>query len=142
MEDVFELAYRYVVPSIRNALARELVKKGMSRKNTAKLLNLSRSAVSRYLDDERGVFVKTTRFKDVQHMVRKLADDIVRTGMDEYTVQEEVSRIATYFLSRKYFCAKHKEINPNIDIARCRICKNVFSKRVGNNSDSKNSDNA
>jgi predicted transcriptional regulator len=126
MDDVFELAYRYVVPSIRNALARELVKKRMSRKNAAKLLNLSRSAVSRYLSDERGVFVKITRFKDVQNMVEKLAYDIVRTGMDEYTVQEEVSKMAAYFLSRKYFCTKHKELNPNIDVARCRICKNVF----------------
>ncbi len=131
MDDVFELAYRYVVPSIRNALARELVKKGMPRKNAAELLNLSRSAVSRYLSGERGVFVKTERFKDFQNMVEKLADDIIRKGMDEYTVQEEVSKVAAYFLHRKYFCAKHKRINPNIDVSKCSICKNVFSKQIG-----------
>jgi predicted transcriptional regulator len=126
MDNVFELAYKYVVPSIRNALARELVKKGMSRKNAAELLNLSRSAVSRYLNDERGVFVKTTKFKDFQNMVKKLADKIVRMEMDEYTIQEEVSKMVVYFLSRKYFCTNHKKINPNINVSRCSICKNVF----------------
>lgn len=133
MEDVFELAYRYVVPSVRNALVRELVKRGASRNSVASLLNMSRSAVSRYMNDERGVFIEVARFKDVLNMVEKLADEIIREQSDEYIVQEKVSMIAAYFLSRKYFCMSHRRINPRINIVKCKVCKNVFSTLFSDN---------
>ena len=132
MEDVFELAYRYVVPSIRNTLVRELVKKGIPRNSVASLLNLSRSAVSRYMSDERGMFIQMARFKDVHNMIEKLADEIIQRRNDEYMVQERISMIAAYFLSRKYFCVEHKKINPKLDAVKCKVCKNVFSMLPGN----------
>jgi len=132
LEDVFELAYRYVVPSIRNALVRELVKKGIPRNSVASLLDLSRSAVSRYMSEERGVFIQMVRFKDVHNMIEKLADEIIQRRNDEYMVQERISMIAAYFLSRKYFCVEHKKINPKLDAVKCKVCKNVFSMLSGN----------
>lgn len=126
MEDVFELTYRYVVPSVRRALAGKLVEKGMFRREAAELLGLSRSAVSRYLNSERGVLIKIAGLEDVMNLVEKLAESIIQGEIDEYRVQEEISKIATYFMSKKYFCRTHKKINPRMDIARCRICSRVF----------------
>jgi len=127
LEDVFELAYRYVVPSIRNALVRKLVEKGVPRNSVASLLNLSRSAVSRYMNNERGMFLEVVRFKDVRNMIETFADEMIQRRNDEYMAQERISMIAAYFLSRKYFCVEHKKLNPKIDIVKCKVCKNVFS---------------
>ncbi|MBO3753639.1 MAG: helix-turn-helix domain-containing protein [Candidatus Brockarchaeota archaeon] len=125
---MFELTYRYVVPSVRRALAGKLVEKGMLRREAAELLGLSRSAVSRYLNSERGVLIKIAGLEDVMNLVEKLAENIIQEEMDEYRVQEEIAKIATYFMSKKYFCGTHKKINPTMDIVRCRICSSVFGK--------------
>ncbi|MEM2599699.1 MAG: transcriptional regulator [Thermoproteota archaeon] len=129
MEDVFELTYRYVVPSVRRVLAGKLVEKGMLRRKAAETLGLSRSAVSRYLNSERGMLITITGLKDMMNMIEKLAERITQEKIDEYMVQEEIAKIATYFMSKKYFCTTHKKINPKIDIVRCRICSKVFSKQ-------------
>jgi len=127
MEDAFELAYRYVVPFVRRALATKLVEKGMLRKEVAEILELSRSAVSRYLNFERGMLIKTNEFKDVMDLIDKLADRIIREKISGYIVQEETARIAAYFMSRKYFCKTHKKMSPGMDIVKCRICERVFN---------------
>ncbi|MCX8183431.1 MAG: transcriptional regulator [Crenarchaeota archaeon] len=129
MEDVFELTYRYVVPSVRRVLAGKLVEKGMFRKKAAEILGLSRSAVSRYLNSERGTLIKITEFKDVMRLVEKVAESIIQEKINEYKVQEEIAKIATYFMSKKYFCGTHKKINPKVDTVKCRICSKVFSKQ-------------
>lgn len=128
MEDVFELAYRYVVPSVRRILAVKLVEKGMLKKEAAEILGLSRSAVSRYLNSERGMLIKITGFEDMSNLVENLAENIVQRKLDGYKVQEEVAKITAYFMSKKYFCTTHKKMNPRMDIARCVICSNVFSR--------------
>lgn len=128
MEDVFELAYRYVVPSVRRILAGKLVEKGMLERDTAEILGLSRSAISRYLNSERGTLIKITDFEGVVNLIENLAENIVQRGLDSYKVQEEVAKITAYFMSEKYFCRTHKKINPGMDIVRCVICPKVFSR--------------
>lgn len=128
MEDVFELAYRYVVPSVRRILAIKLVEKNMYEKEAAEILGLSRSAISRYLNSERGMLVKITDFLDVINLIENLAENIISRKFDSYRIHEEIARIASYFMSKKYFCKTHGKINPTIDIVKCRICPKVFSK--------------
>jgi len=130
MEDVFGLAYRYVAPSVRRVLADKLVEKGMSRKEAAEMLGLSRSAVTRYLKSERGVLAKITGFEDVTRRIEEVSERVLRGELDEYSVQEEVSKIAAYFMSKKYFCKTHKKMDPEIDIARCRVCSRVFGENL------------
>ncbi|MEM2087390.1 MAG: helix-turn-helix domain-containing protein [Thermoproteota archaeon] len=128
MEDVFELAYRYVLPSVRRTLADKLVKKGMYEKEAAEILGLSRSAISRYLNSERGVLIKITDFLDVINLIESLAGNIISREFDNYRIQEEIAKIASYFMSKKYFCKMHEKMNPTIDIFKCRICSKVFSR--------------
>ncbi|MBO3769892.1 MAG: helix-turn-helix domain-containing protein [Thermoproteota archaeon] len=128
MEDVFELTYRYVVPSVRRTLASKLVEKGMYEKEAAEILGLSRSAISRYLNSERGVLVKMTDFLDVTNLIESLAEKIIRGKIRGYRIQEEIDKIASYFMSKKYFCSMHEKINPTVDIVKCRICSKVFNR--------------
>jgi len=132
LKDVFELAYRYVVPSVRSVLTRELIKRGMLERKAAELLGLSCSAVSRYSNAERGSTINVARFKDVLQLIEKLAEDMTHNELDEYEVQEEIARIAAYFMSKKYFCKFHSKIDSKIDIARCKICPTVFVSKGTN----------
>ncbi|MBO3757538.1 MAG: transcriptional regulator [Thermoproteota archaeon] len=129
MKDVFELTYRYVIPSIRGLLARELIRKGILESEAAEVLGLSRSAISRYLKAERGSAIRVAQFKDVLQLIEELAEDITYNKLGEYEVQEEINKIASYFMSKKYFCKFHSKIEPKIDTTRCRICPTVFSSK-------------
>lgn len=130
MKDVFELAYRYVVPSIRSLLVQELIRKGMLEMEAAELLGLSRSAVSRYLKAERGSAIEIAQFEDILQPIRKLAEDITYKKLDEYEIQEEITKVAAYFMSKKYFCKFHKKIDSKIDITKCNICPTVFGNQT------------
>lgn len=126
MRDIFELAARYIVPSVRRHLARELVRRGMARSDAARILGLSRSAITRYMKSERGAGVRFTKFNDVTQMIEKLVIKIMEKEVDEGQIHEEVAEIIAYILSRKYFCTYHKKLDPKIDVSRCRLCPTIF----------------
>jgi predicted transcriptional regulator len=126
MKDVFELATRYVAPSIRRHLARELVRRGMARADAARILNLSRSAITRYIKSERGAGIRLTRFSDVTQMIKELATKILKNELDKSQIQERIAEITAYILSKKYFCTYHKKLDPEIDILHCNLCPTIF----------------
>jgi len=126
MKDVFELATRYIVPSIRRHLAKELVMRGMLRADAARILGLSRSAITRYIKSERGAGIRLTRFGDVTRMIEELATKIMANELDENQIQEKIAKITAYILSKKYFCAYHKKLDPEIDILHCSLCPTIF----------------
>jgi predicted transcriptional regulator len=126
MKDVFELATRYIVPSIRRHLARELVMRGMVRADAARILGLSRSAITRYIKSERGAGIRLTKFSDVTYMIEELATKIMASELDENQIQERIAEITAYILSKKYFCSYHKRLDPSIDIMRCNLCPTIF----------------
>lgn len=128
MKDVFELAARYLVPSVRRHLARKLVKMGMREAEAARMLGLSRSAITRYLRSERGVGIEFSKFGDVTRMIEELAAKVTANELDESKIQEKIMEITSYILSMKYFCAYHKKIDPRINILRCNICPTIFTK--------------
>lgn len=126
MRDVFELAYRYVVPAFRGSLAKRLVEKGVSESKVATMLGLSRSAISRYVKAERGWIVKLANLEDAKRLIENLADEIVEENMDPTNVQERIIEATAYLMSRKLFCVFHKKIDPGIKVAECKICLTIF----------------
>ncbi|MEM4497384.1 MAG: transcriptional regulator [Nitrososphaerota archaeon] len=130
MRDLFELVARYLVPSVRRHLARELVKMGMMEAEAARKLGLSRSAITRYIRSERGAGMKLARFSDVTRMIEDLAAKIFMGELDEDKIHEKIIEITSYILSMKYFCTYHKKLDPRIDASRCNVCPTIFAKQV------------
>ncbi len=128
MSSVFELGYRYLIPSLKRRLA-ELMSSEfkMSEVEIAKKLKITPSAVSRYLSRERGVAVEVNRFPDIDGEVMALARDLATQDLDWLTIETRLLKISLLAMSRKYLCEFHHKLQPIIDPARCRICPELFS---------------
>ncbi|HWQ20933.1 MAG TPA: helix-turn-helix domain-containing protein [Methanotrichaceae archaeon] len=70
-----------VLPSIRAAIAEELVKRGLSQKEVSKLLGITPPAVSQYVSKKRGYNIV---FKDeVRDEIGRLADDLMQGPVED-----------------------------------------------------------
>ncbi|MDD4160942.1 MAG: helix-turn-helix domain-containing protein [Methanothrix sp.] len=64
-----------VLPSIRAALAEELIKRGISQKEVSKMLGITPPAVSQYVSKKRGYNIEFR--EDIRQAIGKLADDLI-----------------------------------------------------------------
>jgi predicted transcriptional regulator len=69
-----------VLPSIRAAIAEELVKRGLSQKEVSRLLGITPPAVSQYVSKKRGYNIQFAN--DVKLAIEKLADDLIQNKVD------------------------------------------------------------
>lgn len=123
---VFELGYRYLLPSINRRLVEKLRELGLMNVEIARKLKLSHSAISRYLLMQRGCFIDLTKFSDVEKMIAKLALMVKEEKPSVYDIQREILKIALYILSRKYICEYHAKISLDIEPDKCNICPTIF----------------
>ncbi len=122
----FELAYRYVEPSVKRRLALKLIEKNLPPIEVSRKLSVSPSLVTRYVKGDRGTYLELAGHSDVDEMIEELANDLLRSNKTKYDVQRRVSRITMYVLSRKYVCSLHKALERDLDILQCNICTLVF----------------
>ncbi len=128
--DISELFYRFVFPSVRKRLVEILYREvGLTQEKVAEKTYLTQSAVSRYIKGGRGSYIEISKFKDIDEMLKELARKIVDGEMDEYSLQYHLARVAFEALSRGYICPYHGKIDPELDLDRCNICKDLFRKR-------------
>jgi hypothetical protein len=74
-----------VLPSIRAAIAEELVKRGISQKEVAKMLGITPPAVSQYVSKKRGYSIEFR--EDIRESIRRLADDLIQKKVDNLTAR-------------------------------------------------------
>ncbi len=80
-----EIVVGGVLPSIRAALAEELMKKGFSQIEIAQMLGITQAAVSHYTSKKRG-----SRFEfseDAKKELQKLADDLVQGLVEDLVIR-------------------------------------------------------
>lgn len=71
-----EIAYWYILPSLRRELVRAMHEKGMKRKEIADLLDISEASISYYLKSKRGTqykFGKSQR-EEIRKSAERLAE--------------------------------------------------------------------
>jgi len=124
--NAFDVASRYVYPAIRRRLVEHLRENGLKQTEIAELLHITQSAVSRYLNEERGKVIDVSSFPDIDEEIRLLAERIIREKPDEYEVHTELVKLSLEFLGRGYGCPFHAEIDPEVDPMECRVCIELF----------------
>jgi predicted transcriptional regulator len=72
-----------VLPSIRAAIAEELVKRGLSQKEVSKLMGITPPAVSQYVSKKRGYSLELN--EEVKANIGKLADDLIKNEVSNFT---------------------------------------------------------
>ncbi|RLG81131.1 MAG: transcriptional regulator [Thermoprotei archaeon] len=125
-KSLFELAARYVLPSIRRLLVEELWNNGLSVREIAGILGISYSLVSRYLRGERGSSMDFTEDSTVRESIKGIAFKAMSGEADRYIVEEELVKLTLHIFASRKLCKYHKRLEPGIDIEKCRICPRVF----------------
>ncbi len=74
-----------VLPSIRAAIAWELVKRGISQKEVSRMLGLTPPAVSQYVSGKRGYNIEFR--EDIRAAISNLADDLIEKKVDDLTAR-------------------------------------------------------
>jgi len=70
-----------VLPSIRAAIAEELIKRGISQKEVSKMLCITPPAVSQYVSKKRGYNIEFR--EDIREAIGKLAEDLIEKKVDD-----------------------------------------------------------
>lgn len=70
-----------VLPSIRAAIAEELIKRGISQKEVSRMLGITPPAVSQYVSKKRGYNIEFR--EDIREAIGKLADDLIGKKADD-----------------------------------------------------------
>lgn len=74
-----EVGVKTVLPAVKAIMARQIVgKHGLNEKQTAELLGLSQSAVSRYVSKERGNLLKIENSTDVLALIDQMVAFLIK----------------------------------------------------------------
>jgi uncharacterized protein len=95
-----------MLPSIRAAVAEELVKRGLAQKEVSKMLGITPPAVSQYVSKKRGYNIEFG--EEIKASIFRLADDLV-----EKKLENPVERICE-------ICRMMREDETNCGSARCK----------------------
>ena len=126
MISVFEFGYRYLIPSIKRRLVEKLLEIGLTRSEIAEKMNLSVSAISRYIHMERGNLINIAAYSDLDKAVDRLAQSIKNNSMNPYTIQVGIHKIAFYALGKRYMCKYHVKVDPAVNPNECPLCSTLF----------------
>jgi len=115
MEMPQELEIWYVIPAIRKEFVNVFREKGLSQKEIAEILNVSKSAVSQYVNEKRArLFLLNNQIKTE---IRKSANDIINKNS---SLMKEIQRICTLIRKSKILCELHKKRCKMIE--ECDVC--------------------
>jgi len=125
----FEIASRYVLPSLKRRLAEIMLKEyGFTQKEIARILGVSEAAISRYISGERGHYLRIENLKGVDEKLRRIAEAFQRREADPLAVHYMLHIITSEIMAEKRLCAMHRELDVDISPAECNICPKIFSK--------------
>jgi uncharacterized protein len=113
-----EIVVRYVIPSIRSELAKELLKLGMKQKEISELLDITQPAVSQYISDKRGHGIKFT--DDVQELIKQFAIDLKDGKLNQSDIISKICDLCRKIKTEDVVCQLHKE-KDNIPL-NCNAC--------------------
>ena len=126
----FDLASKYVYPSIRKRLVEILYNDfELSQNKVASLLHVTQSAVSRYLNSDRGNLIDISIFRDIDQKVKDFATKVIKEQPDEYKIHFTLVSIALEMLGKGYVCFFHEKVDPSIDVKKCRLCITLFQDK-------------
>jgi len=74
-----EVGVKTVLPAVKAIMARQIMEKhGFNEQETAKLLGLSQSAVSRYLSKERGNLITIESSNDILALIDQMVTNLIK----------------------------------------------------------------
>ena len=124
-----EVAVKSLLPPVRAALAKQLMKKhGLKQMETAKLLGVSQPAISLYNKKLRGKALDLEKDKEIKKLIEELANFLAKEGLShkDFTLRFcEICRVAR---GKGLLCSMHKALDPTFDVEKCGLCMSLSLK--------------
>jgi len=123
----FEIASRYVLPSLKRRLAEIMLKEyGFTQKEIARILGVSEAAVSRYISGERGHYLRIENLKGVDEKLRRIVEALQKGKANALAVHYMLHIVVAEMMAEKRLCSIHRELDEDINLAECNICPKIF----------------
>lgn len=108
---------RYVLPTIRTLITRELVSKhGLKRSEVARKMGMTPAAVTQYLEGVRGGIATDVveSSEGISEMISKTADGLVKNEISICEVLGNICGVCRAMRSSGSICEMHKEVQPGL----------------------------
>ena len=123
-----EVGVKTVIPAIRALLAIKLVEQhGMNEKQTAMLLGLSQSAISRYKTKNRGNILQIDTDPEVQTLIDKMLNLLINGKPQElFKILDVFCETCTVVRKKGILCSMCQKKTTETNVEVCTFC---FSKK-------------
>ncbi|NLF87953.1 hypothetical protein GX563_03930 [Candidatus Bathyarchaeota archaeon] len=120
-----EVGVKTVLPAVKAFMARSIVEKyGKTEKQTADLLGLSQSAVSRYVGRERGAnLVAIENTPQVLSLLDQMILSVIKEPQDKSEVLELFCKTCTAIRQLGLMCPKCQAEMPSSWAEKCFFCR-------------------
>jgi uncharacterized protein len=119
-----EVGVKTVLPAVKAIMARTIVEKhGLNEKQTAQLLGLSQSAVSRYIGRERGNLLKIDHAEEVLAIIDQMVTSLVKEPDNHSKVLELFCQTCQAIREKGLMCPKCQEEMPAEWAEKCFFCR-------------------
>ncbi len=118
------MGVKTVLPAVKAIMARTIVEKhGLNEKETAQLLGLSQSAVSRYVGHERGNILQIDNANEVLTLIDQMVISIIKEPDNRTRVLELFCQTCQAIREKGLMCQKCQEEMPEEWAEKCFFCR-------------------
>jgi len=119
-----EVGVKTVLPAVKAIMARSIVEKyGLNEKQTADLLGLSQSAVSRYISRERGNLLNIEGTTDVLDLIDQMVTHLIKVPDNKREILKLFCQTCTTIREKGLMCPACQKEMPQAWAEKCFFCK-------------------
>ncbi len=119
-----EVGVKTVLPAVKAIMARQIVEKhGLNEQQTAELLGLSQSAVSRYISKERGNLLEINGSSEVLALIEQMVTSLIKDPNNKTEVLTLFCQICTAIREKGLMCPFCQKEMPTEWAENCLFCR-------------------
>jgi predicted transcriptional regulator len=119
-----EVAVKTVLPAIKAIMARSIVEKhDLNEKQTADLLGLSQSAVSRYIGRERGNLLNIESTPEILALIDQMVNHIIKQPDNKTELLKLFCQTCQTVREKGLMCPNCQKEMPNAWAEKCLFCR-------------------
>ena len=119
-----EVGVKTVLPAVKAIMARQIVEKhGLNEQQTADLLGLSQSAVSRYISKERGNLLEINGSTEVLVLIDQMVTSLIKEPDNKTEVLTLFCQICTSIREKGLMCPFCQKEMPTEWAENCFFCR-------------------
>ncbi|MGD0405507.1 MAG: helix-turn-helix domain-containing protein [Candidatus Bathyarchaeia archaeon] len=119
-----EVGVKTVLPAVKAIMARSIVEKhGLNEKQTAELLGLSQSAVSRYVNKERGNLLAIENATEVLTLIDQMVTHLIKEPNNKTEILKLFCQTCTAIREKGLMCPFCQKEMPTEWAENCFFCR-------------------